>query len=57
MDLSNLAVIIAAAACSPNPDERKAAEQSLDQVIVIRTKIDLIRLWSAIFSRKIDQSV
>lgn len=32
MDPSRLAVIIAAAACSPNPNDRKAAEQSLDQV-------------------------
>ncbi|CAA7016727.1 unnamed protein product [Microthlaspi erraticum] len=31
MDLPSLAVIIGAAACSPNLNERKAAEQSLDQ--------------------------
>ncbi|CAN8280002.1 unnamed protein product [Cochlearia groenlandica] len=31
MDPSSLAVIIGAAACSPNPNERRVAEQSLDQ--------------------------
>ena len=32
MDLQNLAIILRGA-LSPNPDERKAAEESLNQVI------------------------
>jgi len=32
MDLPSLALIVGAAAFSPNPDERRAAEQSLNQV-------------------------
>ena len=33
MDLNSLAVVLQAA-LSPNPDERKAAEQTLDQVLL-----------------------
>lgn len=34
MDLHSLAVVLQAA-LSPNPDERKAAEQSLNQVLLL----------------------
>ncbi|KAF8098130.1 hypothetical protein N665_0273s0030 [Sinapis alba] len=55
MDLSNLAVIIAAAACSPNPDERKAAEQSLDQIK--HTPQHLIRVLQIVVDGGCDPAV
>ncbi|CAN6829095.1 unnamed protein product [Brassica oleracea] len=55
MDLSNLAVIIAAAACSPNPDERKATEQSLDQIK--HTPQHLIRVLQIVVDGGCDPAV
>lgn len=56
MDLPSLAVILQAA-LSPNPDERKAAEQSLDQVHLFVIGIPLVcfsytssfNFWSQVF--------
>lgn len=46
MDLPSLSLIVGAAAFSPNPEERRAAEQSLNQVNkrIISSPIYLLRL-------------
>ncbi|KAF3516229.1 hypothetical protein DY000_02061729 [Brassica cretica] len=55
MDPSRLAVIIAAAACSPNPNDRKAAEQSLDQIQ--HTPQHLIRVLQIVVDGGCDPAV
>ncbi|KAH0918937.1 LOW QUALITY PROTEIN: hypothetical protein HID58_026597 [Brassica napus] len=50
-----LAVIIAAAACSPNPNDRKAAEQSLDQIQ--HTPQHLIRVLQIVVDGGCDPAV
>ncbi|KAF2608363.1 hypothetical protein F2Q68_00045097 [Brassica cretica] len=55
MDPSRLAVVIAAAACSPNPNDRKAAEQSLDQIQ--HTPQHLIRVLQIVVDGGCDPAV
>ncbi|AEE79861.1 ARM repeat superfamily protein [Arabidopsis thaliana] len=55
MDLPSLALIVGAAAFSPNPDERRAAEQSLNQLQ--HTPQHLIRILQIIVDGGSDLSV
>ncbi|XP_010525660.1 PREDICTED: importin beta-like SAD2 homolog isoform X2 [Tarenaya hassleriana] len=55
MDLPSLAIIVGAAAFSPNPDERKAAEQSLNQFQ--HTPQHLIRVLQIIVDGGFDLAV
>ncbi|CAN8254239.1 unnamed protein product [Cochlearia groenlandica] len=55
MDLPSLALIVGAAAFSPNPDERKAAEQSLDQLQ--HTPQHLVRVLQIIVDGGCDLSI
>lgn len=47
MDLPSLALVLQAA-LSPNPDERKAAEQSLNQVLLLFYSSIQFKVFSAL---------